>query len=153
MAKNPKMGNKLRSLVRLASNVSDITRVDLAGNISKRFSASGMRIPRYGSACPRLNRLSALRPRQLSNGDETYLLVSAMFDNCIKEGSHHDISRYSEPVIFQGLSGCKPGSRALNAAICQPPTKVVVIPLPKTKWTGIWKVSCKSSDYSAGVWW
>lgn len=28
-------------------------RVDVAGNISKRFSASGLRIPRYGSACPR----------------------------------------------------------------------------------------------------
>ncbi len=30
-----------------------LIRVDIAGNISKRFSASGMRIPRYGSACPR----------------------------------------------------------------------------------------------------
>jgi predicted transcriptional regulator len=28
-------------------------RVDIAGNISKRFSASGLRIPRYGGACPR----------------------------------------------------------------------------------------------------
>jgi XRE family transcriptional regulator, fatty acid utilization regulator len=28
-------------------------RVDPAGNISKRFSASSLRIPRYGSACPR----------------------------------------------------------------------------------------------------
>ncbi|MCW9035557.1 MAG: short-chain fatty acyl-CoA regulator family protein [Rhodospirillales bacterium] len=30
-----------------------LIRVDIAGNISKRYSASGMRIPRYGSACPR----------------------------------------------------------------------------------------------------
>jgi len=30
-----------------------IIRVDVAGNISKRFSASGLRIPKYGSACPR----------------------------------------------------------------------------------------------------
>lgn len=30
-----------------------MVRIDVAGNISKRFSASGMRIPRYGSACPR----------------------------------------------------------------------------------------------------
>ncbi len=30
-----------------------LIRVDVAGNISKRFSASGMRIPKYGSACPR----------------------------------------------------------------------------------------------------
>jgi predicted transcriptional regulator len=28
-------------------------RTDIAGNISKRFSASGLRLPRYGSACPR----------------------------------------------------------------------------------------------------
>lgn len=28
-------------------------RVDLAGNISKRFSASGLTIPRFGNACPR----------------------------------------------------------------------------------------------------
>ncbi len=30
-----------------------LIRSDIAGNISKRFSASGLRIPRYGSACPR----------------------------------------------------------------------------------------------------
>ena len=28
-------------------------RTDIAGNISKRFSGSGLRLPRYGSACPR----------------------------------------------------------------------------------------------------
>lgn len=28
-------------------------RTDIAGNISKRFSASGLRLPRYGDACPR----------------------------------------------------------------------------------------------------
>lgn len=28
-------------------------RVDIAGNISKRFSASGLRLPHYGGACPR----------------------------------------------------------------------------------------------------
>ncbi len=30
-------------------------RVDLAGNVSKRFSASGIQISRYGGACPRWN--------------------------------------------------------------------------------------------------
>ncbi len=30
-----------------------LIRTDIAGNISKRYSASGLRIPRYGSACPR----------------------------------------------------------------------------------------------------
>lgn len=30
-----------------------LVRIDIAGNISKRFSASGLRIPRFGSSCPR----------------------------------------------------------------------------------------------------
>lgn len=30
-----------------------MVRVDIAGNISKRFSASGLRFPRYSGACPR----------------------------------------------------------------------------------------------------
>ena len=30
-------------------------RIDIAGNISKRFSASGSRFPRFGGACPRWN--------------------------------------------------------------------------------------------------
>ncbi len=32
-----------------------LIRVDVAGNISKRFSASGIRIARFGAACPRWN--------------------------------------------------------------------------------------------------
>ena len=32
-----------------------LVRVDIAGNISLRFSASGIRIPRYGGLCPRWN--------------------------------------------------------------------------------------------------
>jgi predicted transcriptional regulator/DNA-binding XRE family transcriptional regulator len=32
-----------------------LLRVDIAGNISKRFSASGIRIARFGGACPRWN--------------------------------------------------------------------------------------------------
>ena len=34
-------------------------RADIAGNISKRFSLSGIEIPRYGGACPRWNIYSA----------------------------------------------------------------------------------------------
>lgn len=36
-----------------------LLRVDVAGNISKRFSLSGIEIPRYGGACPRWNVYSA----------------------------------------------------------------------------------------------
>jgi predicted transcriptional regulator/transcriptional regulator with XRE-family HTH domain len=34
-------------------------RVDIAGNMSKRFSASGLRIPRFSGACPRWNTFGA----------------------------------------------------------------------------------------------
>jgi predicted transcriptional regulator len=34
-------------------------RVDIAGNMSKRFSASGLRIPRFTGACPRWNTFGA----------------------------------------------------------------------------------------------
>jgi predicted transcriptional regulator/transcriptional regulator with XRE-family HTH domain len=34
-------------------------RVDIAGNISKRFSASGLRFPRFSGACPRWNVFTA----------------------------------------------------------------------------------------------
>ncbi|MGE4220590.1 MAG: short-chain fatty acyl-CoA regulator family protein [Alphaproteobacteria bacterium] len=37
-----------------------LLRVDIAGNISKRFSLSGLRIPRHSGACPRWNIYAAL---------------------------------------------------------------------------------------------
>ena len=41
-------------------------RVDIAGNLSKRFSASGLSIPRYGGLCPRWNAHAAfLAPGQI----------------------------------------------------------------------------------------
>jgi predicted transcriptional regulator/transcriptional regulator with XRE-family HTH domain len=36
-----------------------LLRVDIAGNLSKRFSASGLRIPRFSGACPRWNTFGA----------------------------------------------------------------------------------------------
>ena len=58
-------------------------RVDVAGNISKRFSLSGIEIPRYGGACPRWNVYSAFsRPgviqaavSKMSNG-EKYVCIA-----------------------------------------------------------------------------
>ena len=44
-----------------------LVRVDLAGNISKRFSASGMRFPRFNAACPLWNVHAAfLTPNMIS---------------------------------------------------------------------------------------
>jgi XRE family transcriptional regulator, fatty acid utilization regulator len=58
-------------------------RTDIAGNISKRFSASGLRLPRYGGACPRwiVHHAFAMPGRivsqivRLPDGD-AYLLVA-----------------------------------------------------------------------------
>ena len=82
-------------------------RVDVAGNISKRFSLSGIEIPRYGGACPRWNVYSAFtRPgviqaavSKMSNG-EKYV--------CIAKTVEKGIGRYgqSKSILSIGL-GCE----------------------------------------------
>jgi len=82
-------------------------RVDLAGNISKRFSLSGIEIPRYGGACPRWNVYSAFtRPgviqaavSKMTNG-EKYV--------CIARTVEKGIGRYgqSKSILSIGL-GCE----------------------------------------------
>ena len=82
-------------------------RVDMAGNISKRFSLSGIEIPRYGGACPRWNVYSALtRPgiiqaavSKMSNG-EKYV--------CIARTVEKGIGRFgqSKSILSIGL-GCE----------------------------------------------
>ncbi|WP_282610607.1 helix-turn-helix domain-containing protein [Pelagibius sp. Alg239-R121] len=69
-------------------------RVDIAGNISKRFSASGLRIARYGGACPRLNLHSAfltpgqtnLQVSQMPDGSTFFCLARSIVK---AEGGHH----------------------------------------------------------------
>lgn len=54
-----------------------LVRTDIAGNISKRFSLSGIQIPRYSGACPRWNIYGAfLRPGDIN------IQVSQMPDGC-----------------------------------------------------------------------
>ncbi len=82
-------------------------RVDIAGNISKRFSLSGIEIPRYGGACPRWNVYSAFtRPgviqaavSKMSNG-EKYV--------CIARTVEKGIGRYgkAKSILSIGL-GCE----------------------------------------------
>ena len=76
-------------------------RVDVAGNISKRFSLSGIEIPRYGGACPRWNVYSAFsRPgviqaavSKMTNG-EKYV--------CIARTVEKGVGRYGQKkVCFQ----------------------------------------------------
>ena len=82
-------------------------RVDVAGNISKRFSLSGIEIPRYGGACPRWNVYSAFsRPgviqaavSKMTNG-EKYV--------CIARTVEKGIGRFgqSKSILSIGL-GCE----------------------------------------------
>ena len=82
-------------------------RVDVAGNISKRFSLSGIEIPRYGGACPRWNVYSAFsRPgiiqaavSKMTNG-EKYV--------CIARTVEKGIGRYGlkKSMLSIGL-GCE----------------------------------------------
>ena len=74
-----------------------LVRTDIAGNISKRFSLSGIHIPRHSGACPRWNVYSAfLQPGrinvQISQMPEgaTYFCIARTFD---KGGYRHNAPR------------------------------------------------------------
>ena len=61
-------------------------KVDIAGNITKRYSGSGLRIPRFGGACPRWNVHAAfMRPgtidrqlAQLTDGSTYFSIAKAL---------------------------------------------------------------------------
>ena len=82
-------------------------RVDIAGNISKRFSASGLRIPRHGGACPRWNVYTAFLSPGVISGQ-----VSRMPDGnayfCIARTIQKSGGGYGAPqrVLSIGL-GCE----------------------------------------------
>ena len=82
-------------------------RTDIAGNISKRFSLSGIEIPRYGGACPRWNVYSAFtRPgiiqaavSKMTNG-EKYV--------CIARTVEKGVGRYGlSKSILSIVLGCE----------------------------------------------
>ena len=82
-------------------------RVDIAGNISKRFSLSGIEIPRYGGACPRWNVYSAFsRPgviqaavSKMTNG-EKYV--------CIAKTVEKGVGRYGQKKSMLSIGlGCE----------------------------------------------
>ncbi|MDC0651836.1 short-chain fatty acyl-CoA regulator family protein [Alphaproteobacteria bacterium] len=74
-------------------------RVDIAGNVSKRFSLSGLKIPRYSVACPRWNVYSAF----LSPG-KIKIQLSKMLDGqtfvCLARTISKKIGDYSSPETF-----------------------------------------------------
>ena len=82
-------------------------RVDIAGNISKRFSLSGIEIPRYGGACPRWNIYSAF-----TTPGKIHAAVSKMSNGekyvCIARTVEKGVGRYgkSKSMLSIGL-GCE----------------------------------------------
>ncbi|MCA9573554.1 MAG: DUF2083 domain-containing protein, partial [Myxococcales bacterium] len=64
-------------------------RIDVAGNISKRFSASGIRMPRFSGACPRWNVYTAfLQPgainvqiSQMPDGQAFFCIARTVLKN------------------------------------------------------------------------
>ncbi|WP_421724068.1 helix-turn-helix domain-containing protein [Bauldia sp.] len=74
-------------------------RSDIAGNISKRFSASGLRLPRYGSACPRwiIHRAFATPGRIISqvaalpDGEAYLFIASTCMPSDVDMDSHHAV--------------------------------------------------------------
>ncbi|MGV8832702.1 MAG: helix-turn-helix domain-containing protein [Devosia sp.] len=83
-----------------------LVRTDIAGNISKRFSLSGIHIPRHSGACPRWNIYSAfLAPEriniqlsQMPDGQRYFCLART-----IVKGDH----RYNAPRRYMSIGlGC-----------------------------------------------
>ena len=74
-------------------------RVDIAGNVSKRFSLSGLKIPRYSVACPRWNVYTAfLNPGKIK------IQLSKMLDGqtfvCLARTISKRIGDYTSPETF-----------------------------------------------------
>lgn len=83
-----------------------LVRTDIAGNISKRFSASGIVVPRHSGACPRWNVYSAfLSP------DRINVQLSEMPDGqrffCVAKAISKGADRYGAPVRHLSIGiGC-----------------------------------------------
>jgi hypothetical protein len=77
-------------------------KADIAGNVSKRFSLSGIHIPRHGGACPRWNVYSAfLNPGKINTQ------ISRMPDGkvyfCIARAFEKGIEKHGMPRSFASI--------------------------------------------------
>lgn len=82
-------------------------RVDMAGNISKRFSASGIRFARFSGACPRWNVFAAFQTPGLMR-----VQLSVMPDGdpyfCVARTVPKSRGGYHEPTTIQAIGlGCR----------------------------------------------
>jgi predicted transcriptional regulator len=82
-------------------------RIDIAGNISKRFSASGIRFARFSGACPKWNLFAAFMTPGLLR-----VQLSRMPDGtayfCLARSIHKDAAGYHAPPIVHAIGlGCQ----------------------------------------------
>lgn len=92
-----------------------ILRVDTAGNISKRFSASGLRLPRHGGACPRWNVYTALLSPGAINAQVSYMPDGSGYFCIARTIQEHGGGHGSPRRILSIGLGC-PLSRARELA-------------------------------------
>jgi len=81
-------------------------KTDIAGNVSKRFSLSGIHIPRHGGSCPRWNVYIAFM-----NPGKIHPQISKMPDGkvyfCIARAFQKGIEKYGMPKSFVSIGlGC-----------------------------------------------
>jgi len=81
-------------------------KTDIAGNVSKRFSLSGIHIPRHGGSCPRWNVYTAFL-----NPGKIHPQISKMPDGkvyfCIARAFEKGIEKYGMPKSFVSIGlGC-----------------------------------------------
>ena len=81
-------------------------KTDIAGNVSKRFSLSGIHIPRHGGSCPRWNVYIAF-----SNPGKIHPQISKMPDGktyfCIARAFEKGIEKHGMPKSFVSIGlGC-----------------------------------------------
>lgn len=81
-------------------------RVDIAGNISKRFSSSGIPISRYGGACPRWNVHEAFLTPGMIRTQISRMPDGATFF-CIARSLHKGSGGYPSPPAYLAIGlGC-----------------------------------------------
>lgn len=84
-----------------------LIRVDVAGNISKRFSASGMRIPRYGSACPRWIMHHALLTPGVICSQVTQMPDGSRYFSIARTTSKPGLAYGHPPALYSICIGCE----------------------------------------------
>jgi hypothetical protein len=130
-------------------------RVDVAGNISKRFSSSGLRIPKFGSACPRwIMHHAFMTPNKIcsqvmqsADGNQYFSIAKTISKPSINyghPGSHYSISigceiTFADQFVYADGLNFKSPQLAIHVGIaCQlcdrkdcaqratPPSKTIV---------------------------